>query len=547
MKKTAFLIFNMQKHSVAFRLALKFSILVAGVILFFSTAFVLFLNKNVYNQQCEELKDHARQIIRQVQFISEHPLPPGKAKRQYPSDADPPSPGPLPGLGSEIPYYITFTVFKTPDTDADSGTDIAATAGKSSAAADNSTSSSTGSVIPPESIATNDPFLPRLPLTGGKVVRHYEKEYYIDGDLNILYYAEEIQTRRWGTVVVQTALNMDQDSNRHFLEGIIQIAFLSFVPLVFLSFAVVYLITKRTMKPVREITRASQKISSENLTEQLPVSGCGDEIDTLAQTFNDLFLRLKKDFDREKQFTSDVSHELKTPLAVILGHANLLRRWGKNDSVQLEKSLALLIDEVHSMEAIIENLLQISRLDSGRIKLNLEEVALSALCRRLEDDTKAWAPAADFVIDAAIKDCKIFTDKELFYQACTIIVSNSIKFFSAMPPASAVPTDAAGTASAAKKLCITFSAQKQTGDARMPLAVFSISDNGPGIASDVLPHIFERFYRGDPSHNRFAGGSGLGLSIVKSIMASLKGTVTAQSDGKSGTKLILTVPACAKK
>ena len=128
------------------------------------------------------------------------------------------------------------------------------------------------------------------------------------------------------------------------------------------------------MKPVKEITRAAEKISSTNLETLLPVSNHNDELDYLAQTFNRLFESLKKDFERERNFTSDVSHELKTPVAGILGQANLLKRWGKNDPVQLEQSLDLIITEASAMNSIITNLLQISKLENGREKLMSENL-----------------------------------------------------------------------------------------------------------------------------------------------------------------------------
>ena len=133
------------------------------------------------------------------------------------------------------------------------------------------------------------------------------------------------------------------------------------------SFFISLLLTRYSLSPVSKITKAAKEIGSTNLDILLPRNHSGDELDQLAKTFNQLFKRLKKDFDRERQFTSDVSHELKTPVAVILGQANMLRRWGKDEPEQLEKSLSAIINESRSMEAVITNLLQMGRLESGRI------------------------------------------------------------------------------------------------------------------------------------------------------------------------------------
>ena len=175
-------------------------------------------------------------------------------------------------------------------------------------------------------LLTNDPFMPQLALTAPKVRHYFEKDFYIDGPLDILYFSQEITLANGSSVIVQTAFSMEQDFGQHSLSGIIAILAVSFVPIVLISFAVVYFITSRTMNPVVKITEMARRINSTNLLETLPQSGSGNEIDILAQTFNEVFARLKSDFDREKQFTSDVSHELKTPMAVILGYANLIRR-----------------------------------------------------------------------------------------------------------------------------------------------------------------------------------------------------------------------------
>jgi two-component system, OmpR family, sensor histidine kinase ArlS len=388
-------------------------------------------------------------------------------------------------LNDELPYYILFSVYR----------------------GNNSTV-----------FKTDDPFLPKLPVTNGRVVRYRSRNYFIDGDLNILYCAKQYKTDSGEVFTVEAALNMDRDTSERLFSGLPRLMLILFFPLMLVSFRAALLITRRTLKPVKKMIRMAQKISSANLNQQLPVTGSGDELDTLASTFNDLFSRLKDDFDRERQFTSNVSHELKTPLAVILGHANLLRRWGKNDSVQLEKSINALITESHSMEAIISNLLLLSRLENGSEKQSMVPVSVKPLLHRLADDTRVWSPQTLFSFDSVQGTVAVQAEEELLYQTFTIIVSNSIKF---------TPAPAHITVEA-----------HQDG----PLSVITFTDNGPGIESEILPHIFERFYRGDPSHNRNAGGSGLGLAIAKVIMDVMHGSISAGNAPSSGAVLSLTLP-----
>lgn len=150
--------------------------------------------------------------------------------------------------------------------------------------------------------------------------------------------------------------------------------------------------------------------------------------DYLAKPFEieELLARMRADFERERRFTADVSHELKTPLAVILGHANLLRRWGKHDPDRLEKSLSALIREAHSMEAIIGNLLQMTRLENGRVPLDKTSVAAAEFFNRLIDGTHSYAPHVSFTEHIEVP--ALYTDEELLYQACTAVISNSVKF-----------------------------------------------------------------------------------------------------------------------
>ena len=451
------------------QLSLRFSLLFAVMIALFSAGIILLLRSGVRHQQNRELISAAQAIAEAL-----------RDERIQDIDAD-------------LPYYLTFSVYKS------------------------------GSQ---EVIATNDPFLPLLPLTPHGAKRYTAQHYFIDGDLNILYYAELVHAEHdYG---IQTALNMDSDTAESIISGLPNILAALTVPLLFVSYIAVFFMTKRTMRSVRTITDAAKKISGSNLTERLPVTGKGDEFDALAKTFNDLLSRLQTDFERERRFTADVSHELKTPLAVILGHANLLRRWGKNDPAQLEKSLSALIREAHSMEAIIKNLLQITRLENGQIQIHKTAIDAAQFFRRLIGSTQSYAPNANFTKHIGM--ATISTDEELLYQVCTIVISNSIKF--------------AGETAHIELAIRPVLKMDSFPDAPAPESACSISitDNGPGIEQEVLPHIFERFYRGDAAHTRGAGGAGLGLSIAASIMQTLGGSMSAENNQDTGACIILRLP-----
>ena len=312
-------------------------------------------------------------------------------------------------------------------------------------------------------------------------------------------------------LIVQTSMDVERDFSSAMVNAIPKMAAIVFLPILLISFLISFLITKQTLRPVEKITSAAQKMSSTNLQTLLPVSNHNDELDALANTFNSLFESLRKDFDRERNFTSDVSHELKTPVAGILGQTNLLKRWGKNDPKQLEESLEAIITEANSMNSIISNLLEISKLENGVIKPKKAELNLWAMYSRLKNEFNVINPNVNISFDENI-DVTIETDIELLHQVLTAMISNSVKF-------------------GAKN--ITLYGKKEDGR-----ILLQEEDDGPGFSEEILPHIFERFYRGDASHNRAAGGAGLGLSISSTIIKVLGGEIKAENSTKTKGALL---------
>ena len=469
MKKSRF------KRSFAVRLSLRFMFVLTSAVLLLSLGFLIFVRSLVRANQIAQLKDAEKIVFDYVRMIKTE-----TNTRRLPSGID------------GIPYYMTYIVYN----------------------ADNE-----------GLITTNDPFLPLLKDSGGKALRYFEKDFFFDGNLDILYYAAThiIDDNR---IVCSVAFNIENDSFTMIFAKMPVALLLMSLPVLLLSFLFSLFMTKNTINPVIRITKAAQSMTTENLDGQLPISGRDDEIDELSRTFNELFLRIKADFDRERQFSSDVSHELNTPLTVISGQANLLLRWGKDNPEQLEKSLNAIKDESKSMHAIIENLLQISRIESGRIKPQLCQVSVGELYKRVKEEFASVTPDVKFQIECKdetetlISDIVLNTDPEMLHQVVTVLVSNSVKF-------------AGGNCS------ITLGA-RITG--QHEIVLYEI-DNGPGISEESLPHIFERFYRGDEAHTRSAGGSGLGLAIAKTLCGAIGAEITAGNAKPQGAMFQLYFPA----
>lgn len=439
------------KKSIAFKLSFRFMLLVALILVLLANTFTYMLRLSIRKRQSNELYNSALTLCNEL-------------KNDY---------EPSPEL-SEIPYYITYLIYEK-ETE--------------------------------EILYTNDPFLPKLPETSGGTKKYYQKDYFSDGDMNILYCALDVD----GKYIVETAVDIESDFAMGMFKALPKVLAFAIIPILLISFLLSLVITKETMKPVKKITAAAQKMSSTNLEQLLPESQTGDEIDELSKTFNKLFESLRNDFVRERNFTSDVSHELKTPVAGILGQANLLKRWGKDNPAQLEQSLDMIITEANAMNSIITNLLQISKLEKGLVQLQKAEVSLWSLFERLKQEFLGINPDIIITFDEDIA-LSINTDVELLHQVMVALISNSIKY-------------------GAKT--ITLSAKEQDGQ----LAILT-EDDGPGFGEEVLPHVFERFYRGDAAHTRGAGGAGLGLSISKSIIGALGGNISADNSKKTGGAVV---------
>ena len=432
------------KQSFAVRLSLRFMFILTVSVLLLSMAFLFFIRQLVNGNRTELLRNAENAVF-----------------YAFTKNGEP-----------DIPYFISYLAYNK-ETE--------------------------------EVYITNDPFLPLLRDSGGKAVHYFEKNFFIDGDLDVLYYCDthDFNGRQ---IICAVSVNIENDSFTVMFSKLPAALLLMSIPVLLISFLFSLLLTKRTIKPVVKITRTARSMTIENLDGQLPLMGRGDEIDELSVAFNDLFLRIKADFDRERQFSSDVSHELNTPLTVISGQVNLLLRWGKDNPEQLEKSLNAIKAESKSMHAIIENLLQISRIESGRIKPQLCEVDVGELFVRVKQEFSAVAPFVSFEISCGKGISSLQTDPEMLHQIITVFVSNSVKF-------------------AGEKCTVRLCAEiKPDGE-----LVISENDDGPGIAEEALPHVFERFYRADEAHTRSAGGSGLGLAIAKSLSEALGMEITADN------------------
>lgn len=275
-------------------------------------------------------------------------------------------------------------------------------------------------------------------------------------------------------------------------------------------------LTKKLLKPIKEITQVAKDITSNSLDKRITTNGAEDELKELSDTFNSMIERLQEDFEKQKRFVSDASHELRTPLSVISGHVNMLSRWGKNDEKVLEESLETLKAEAENMNKLISNLLYLAKSDNNVITLNKEKFQLISLLKDIAEETMLTYNNIQVSYECS-QELIILADYNSIKQLIRILVDNSVKF-----------SNAVGS--------ITLSAKESNNK-----FIISVKDNGIGIPKENLTHIFDRFYRVDESRTKATGGSGLGLSIAKRIVDSYGGSIKAVSEVGKGTEIIFSI------
>ena len=279
-----------------------------------------------------------------------------------------------------------------------------------------------------------------------------------------------------------------------------------------------YFTTKKILSPINKITETAREISFSDIDRRLSVKGPDDELKKLALTFNSMLDRLERAFKKQKQFVSDASHELRTPISVIKGYVDLLDRWGKEKPEVRDEAIEAIKKETDNMKQLMENLLLLARGDDSELIKNEELFNFNNLIKEiikefklLKDDTKI-----DFQEKAQVN---FYGDKNLFKQLVRIFIDNSIKFTSSKEDI---------------KLIINKIEDKG--------CILSIEDNGRGIAETDIPHVFDRFYQADKSRTRKKEGSGLGLAIAKEIVESYNGEIEVESILGEGTKFIIKLP-----
>jgi heavy metal sensor kinase len=275
----------------------------------------------------------------------------------------------------------------------------------------------------------------------------------------------------------------------------------------------------RALAPIDRLTQMARRITAHDLSQRLDLDLPDDEVGRLARTFDEMIARLDDAFRRQREFTADASHELRTPLTAIKGQIEVALNKPR-DAASYQDVLRAVNDEVDRLIKLVASLLTLARADAGQIPLAVEPVETSELV----------AAAAEYVrpvmsereIELRVEpgpDATLQADEDLMLQLLLNLLDNAAKH-----------TPAGGS------VAVAWAAENGRVD-------ISVRDSGPGIPTEHLAHVFERFYRADQARSRDDGGAGLGLSICRWIAEAHGGSISVESTAGQGARFTVRLPA----
>jgi len=279
-----------------------------------------------------------------------------------------------------------------------------------------------------------------------------------------------------------------------------------------------YLLVRRALQPVEQITYKAERITQHNLSERLPEAHTGDELERLSHSLNHMIARLDDAFQNSKRFVADASHELRTPLTILRGELENLNEDSRL-TPEVRSQLGSVLEEIERLSRIVEQLFALSRLDAGEAQTEWAQFDLAELAKTTTEQMSLLAEDKGIALTCqAGQKVPVEGDRARLKQVVVNLLDNAIKY---TPEKGAIQLRVRGV----------------NGH-----AILEVADNGIGIPPDALPHVFERFYRVDQARAGDSESAGLGLSIVKSICTAHGAEVEVQSTVGKGSRFRIKLP-----
>ncbi len=280
-------------------------------------------------------------------------------------------------------------------------------------------------------------------------------------------------------------------------------------------------LARRLVRPVRAMAAATHDIASGKYTTRIPVTS-SDELGLLARDFNNMALTLEKHEKERRQWVADISHELRTPVAVLRGEIEALLDGIRTITPETVRSLHA---EVLRLNRLVEDLYQLSLSDIGALSYRKENLDLLPVLRDSLEAFRAEFARKKISLSSTLAhgaDVRIFGDRERVNQLFMNLIENSLRY-----------TDSGGT------LQVNFSVSNN-------IAVIELQDSAPGVPEQDLARLFDRLYRVDGSRSRISGGAGLGLAICRNIVEAHEGTISVHPSPLGGLLIRITLPVAGR-
>lgn len=302
--------------------------------------------------------------------------------------------------------------------------------------------------------------------------------------------------------------------------------------LVLTNAVLTYFVSRSFIRPLYALKGAAERIKDGNLDRELQLAGRKDEFAELGAAFEEMRIRLKQSIglqlqyeENRKELLSNISHDLKTPITAIKGCVEGILDGIADSPEKRDKYIRMIAKKATDMDRQIDELFLFSKLDLKRVPFHFEALELVAYLGEHAEELRLQPQNADisFTVEPGnAGETYVRGDREKLHRVIQNIVDNSIKYLDKQP----------------KRIDFELSVTPAE-------AIVRIRDNGEGIGAEALPHIFDRFYRADPSRSGNGGGSGLGLAIVKQIIEEHGGRVWAESVAGQGTSIVFALPKAA--
>lgn len=347
---------------------------------------------------------------------------------------------------------------------------------------------------------------------------HIGKWYWMkSGSKGQLYVKVKEPVMLYGTACVAEAVFDCTEEGRQIGSELLHFS-LWYVGILLVVIFVCYVMVKAVLRPIAEMSVQVSRLNLKNIhKERLNVEGSKDELRTLAVVINEMLDRMEQAYEAQKQFVSEASHELRTPITVLQGYSSMLRRWGAEDKEVLSESIEAIESEAKSMQELVEKLLFLSRHERRKLPFAKEWFDMAELVRELEKEMVYLSETRDMQCTVC-ESVRVYGDKQALKQAIRVFLDNAVKY----------------TKEGDR---IALSCKNRNGACEL-----SIEDTGLGMKREDVEGIFGRFFRADTVRGKNIEGHGLGLSIARLIIDGHAGKILVRTQYTKGSCFVITIP-----